>query len=184
MKLSKTNSRHCKRRLTWYVKHEYTLYRTSSLFTYCIIWWMPRGPMASPWLWGVIAIATWWSWWWWSAPWEGPVQSSCYRASCSSTGYAGRTKGGRWHCAFCRNCRHTTDIARGTHGAALVRSCARACVLCVWMHQETACVGIPWVSFTLLVSPLRHLVQHPHKLVNAVKWIQEICCTALFGLGK
>ena len=55
---------------------------------------MPRGPMASPWLWGVIAIATWW-WWWWSAPWEGPVQSSCYRASCSSTGYAGRTKGGK-----------------------------------------------------------------------------------------
>ena len=151
MKLSKTNSRHCKRRLTWYVKHEYTLYRTSSLFTYCIIWWMPWGPMASPWLWGVIAIATWWSWWW-SAPWEGPVQSSCYCASCSSTGYAGRTKGGRWHCAFCRNCRHTTDIARHTHGAALVRSCACACVLCVWMHQEAACVGIPWVSFTLLVS--------------------------------
>ena len=100
MKLSKTNSRHCKRRLTWYVKHEYTLYRTSSLFTYCIIWWMPRGPMASPWLWGVIAIATWWSWWWWSAPWEGPVQSSCYRASCSSTGYAGRTKG-RKEMALC-----------------------------------------------------------------------------------
>ena len=22
-------------------------------------------------------------------------------------------------------------------------------------------MGIPWVSFTLLVSPLRHLVQHP-----------------------
>ena len=146
---------------------------------------MPWGPMASPWLWGVIAIATWWLWWW-SAPWEGPVQSSCYRASCSSTGYAGRTKGGRWHCAFCRNCRHTTDIARHTHGAALVRSCARACVLCVWMHQEAACVGIPWVSFTLLVSPLRHLVQHPQpgqcgkmnprNMLHCTLWAWKVLC--------
>ena len=102
----------------------------------------------------------------------GKVRSSqvaTVPAACLPDTLEERRKGGRWHCAFCRNCRHTTDIARGTHGAALVRSCARACVLCVWMHQEAACVGIPWVSFTLLVSPLRHLVQHPHSLVNAVK---------------
>ena len=30
--------------------------------------------MASPWLWGVIAIATWWSWWWSEPP--GKVRSS------------------------------------------------------------------------------------------------------------
>ena len=45
--------------------------------------------------------------------------------------------------------------------------CSRLCALCV--DASRGGMGIPWVSFTLLVSPLRHLVQHPHKLVNAVK---------------
>ena len=67
----------------------------------------------------------------------------------------------------CRNCRHTTDIARDTHGAALVRSCARACVLCVWMHQEAA-----WEFRGLaLLCSFHHCVtlSNIHKLVNAVK---------------
>ena len=139
--------------------------------------------MASPWLWGVIAIATWWSWWW-SAPWEGPVQSSCYRASCSSTGYAGRTKGGKEMALCIAGIVGTWLTLRGAHTWCCLGPivCSRLCALCV--DASRGGMGIPWVSFTLLVSPLRHLVQHPHKLVNAVKWIQEICCTALSGLGK